>query len=72
MASIEKRGSNSFRLVVETGYDANGKRLRKYKTIRIEDHKLLKTKENCRNTFQINSINSRWKSILENISNQKN
>ncbi|GJI57966.1 hypothetical protein BATMR_09940 [Bacillus altitudinis] len=44
MASIEKRGSNSFRLVVETGYDANGKRLRKYKTIRIEDHKLLKTK----------------------------
>ncbi|UDF15771.1 site-specific integrase [Bacillus pumilus] len=44
MASIEKRGSNSFRLVVEIGYDANGKRLRKYKTIRIEDHKLLKTK----------------------------
>ncbi|WP_144470920.1 tyrosine-type recombinase/integrase [Bacillus pumilus] len=44
MASIEKRGNNSFRLVVEIGYDANGKRLRKYKTIRIEDHKLLKTK----------------------------
>ncbi|BBP91818.1 hypothetical protein BsIDN1_54360 [Bacillus safensis] len=40
----KKRGSNFFRLVVEIGYDANDKRLRKYKTIRIEDHKLLKTK----------------------------
>ncbi|MGG4449594.1 site-specific integrase [Brevibacillus porteri] len=37
MASIEKRGENSYRLIVETGYDSQGKRLKKSKTIRIED-----------------------------------
>ncbi|MFI8650701.1 tyrosine-type recombinase/integrase [Bacillus velezensis] len=44
MASIEPRGKNSFRLIVENGYDAKGKRDRRKKTIRIEDPKLLKTK----------------------------
>src|SRR5690348_8187504 len=43
MASIEKRGVNSWRLVVETGYDASGKRLKRYKTVKIDDPALLKT-----------------------------
>ncbi|OXM85815.1 tyrosine-type recombinase/integrase [Paenibacillus rigui] len=43
MPSIEKRGTNSFRLIIESGYDSMGKRLKKSKTIRIDDEKLLKT-----------------------------
>lgn len=43
MASIEKRGTNSWRLVVEAGYDARGKRIKRYKTIRVEDKALLRT-----------------------------
>jgi len=43
MASIEKRGVNTWRLVVEAGYDASGKRLKRYKPIKIEDPALLKT-----------------------------
>lgn len=43
MASIEKRGTNSWRLVVEAGYDAQGKRIKRYKTIRVEDKALLRT-----------------------------
>src|SRR5690606_17470077 len=42
MASIEKRGENSWRLTVEAGYDGQGKRIRKRKTIRVEDKKLLR------------------------------
>lgn len=34
MASIEKRGKNSFRLVVEAGYDARGKRIKRSKSIK--------------------------------------
>lgn len=34
MASFEKRGPNSFRLVVELGYDANGKRIKRSKTVK--------------------------------------
>ncbi|OMF01195.1 hypothetical protein BK124_00515 [Paenibacillus amylolyticus] len=37
MASIEARGTNSWRLTVEAGYDSNGKRLREKKTIRIDE-----------------------------------
>lgn len=48
MASIEKRGKNSWRLVVEAGYDANGKRIRRTKTIRVEDPALLKTTRKLR------------------------
>ena len=44
MANIRKRGEKSFVLTVETGYNAKGKRNREYKTIRIEDAALLKTK----------------------------
>jgi len=48
MASIEKRGKNSWRLVVEAGYDTNGKRIKRTKTIRIEDPALLKTTRKLR------------------------
>ncbi|MCM3404222.1 hypothetical protein [Cytobacillus oceanisediminis] len=44
MASVQKRGANSFMLVVEAGYDSKGKRKKKTKTIRIKDQSLLKTK----------------------------
>jgi integrase len=43
MASIQKRGENSWLLVVEAGYDAKGKRARRTKTVRVEDKALLKT-----------------------------
>ncbi|MFD2614463.1 tyrosine-type recombinase/integrase [Paenibacillus gansuensis] len=43
MASIEKRGKNSWRFVVEAGYDPNGKRIKRSKTIKIEDEALLRT-----------------------------
>lgn len=43
MASIEKRGKNSWRLVVEAGTGPGGKRDKRTKTIRIEDEALLKT-----------------------------
>lgn len=36
MASIEKRGKNSFRLIVEAGYDANGKRIKRSKTVKVK------------------------------------
>lgn len=49
MASIEKRGLNSWRLVVEAGYDSSGKRIKRYKTIKVEDPILLKTTKRLRN-----------------------
>ncbi|MBH0171066.1 tyrosine-type recombinase/integrase [Fictibacillus sp. 18YEL24] len=45
MANIRKRGENSFLLTVEVGYNNNGKRKRRYKTISVEDQSLLKTKK---------------------------
>ncbi|WP_018391809.1 tyrosine-type recombinase/integrase [Bacillus sp. 37MA] len=45
MASIEKRGDNSFRLIVEAGYDGNGKRKRRSKTIRVDPDLLKKTRK---------------------------
>ncbi|MBJ6361114.1 tyrosine recombinase XerC [Paenibacillus sp. GCM10012307] len=45
MASIEKRGENSWRLIVEIGTTAQGKRLKKTKTIKVEDKAILKTKK---------------------------
>ena len=44
MGSYQRRGENSFLLVVEVGYDAKGKRQKRTKTIKITDHALLKTK----------------------------
>ncbi|MBB3111954.1 integrase [Paenibacillus phyllosphaerae] len=53
MASIERRGeSNSWRLIVEAGYDAHGKRLKRYKTIRVEDPSLLRTTKRLKEYLQ--------------------
>ncbi|BBH22618.1 hypothetical protein Back11_39630 [Paenibacillus baekrokdamisoli] len=52
MASLEQRGENSWRLVVETGYDPSGKRLKRYKTIKIEDKALLKTTKRLKDHLQ--------------------
>ena len=43
MASYEKRGKRSWHLIVEAGYDAQEKRIKEIRTIKIEDDKLLKT-----------------------------
>ena len=37
MASIEKRGENSYRLTVSCGYDKLGKQTRKFKTIDLSN-----------------------------------
>ncbi|MFQ3546108.1 hypothetical protein Q7A53_18660 [Halobacillus rhizosphaerae] len=52
MASYQRRGDNSFLLVVEVGYDANGKRKKRTKTIRITDKALLKTNRKLENYLQ--------------------
>lgn len=49
MASIEKRGERSYRLVVEVGYTATGKRKKKYKTIKVEDVALLRAPKRLEN-----------------------
>ncbi|AVF26274.1 putative integrase [Paenibacillus larvae subsp. larvae] len=48
MASIEKRGTNSWRLIVEVGYDSKGKRIKRTRTIRVEDQALLRTTKKLR------------------------
>ncbi|RJS59194.1 site-specific integrase [Bacillus sp. PK3_68] len=52
MASIERRGKNSFRLLVELGYDGNGRRIRKKRTIKVEDESLLKKKKKLNDFLQ--------------------
>ena len=52
MASFQKRGDNSYLLVVEAGYDAKGKRRKRTKTLRIQDESLLKTKRKLENYLQ--------------------
>lgn len=42
---IEKRGETSWRLNVDIGYDAEGKRMMRRKTIKIHDKALLRTKK---------------------------
>ncbi|OIJ18749.1 hypothetical protein BKP45_15810 [Anaerobacillus alkalidiazotrophicus] len=37
ISHVEKRGKESFRLVVPLGYDAEGKRIRKTKTIKCKN-----------------------------------
>lgn len=49
MASIQKRGTNSYRLVVELGYDAKGKRVQEKKTIKIDDPALLRAPKRLEN-----------------------
>lgn len=53
MASIQKRGENSWLLVVEVGYDSKGKRIKKTKTIRVEDKALLKTKKKLQDHLEL-------------------
>ncbi|OPA77442.1 site-specific integrase [Paenibacillus selenitireducens] len=48
MASYQKRGKNSYLLVVEAGYNPDGSRIKKTKTIRIDDS-LLKTQKKINN-----------------------
>lgn len=45
MASIQKSGKNSWRLQVDLGYDVNGKRLYKRKTVSVEDADRMKKLE---------------------------
>ena len=59
MASIEKRGANSWRLVVEAGYDSAGKRLKRYKSIKIEDSSLLKTTKRLKDYLNDELVSSR-------------
>lgn len=37
MASIEKRGKNSYRLIVEAGYDGQNKRLKRSRAIKVDE-----------------------------------
>ncbi|UVI28194.1 tyrosine-type recombinase/integrase [Paenibacillus spongiae] len=43
MATKEKRGKNSWRLTVEAGTDANGERIRRRKTITVDDPSILRS-----------------------------
>ncbi len=45
MANIEKRGKNSWRLNIDAGFDAEGRRLWHRKTVRIDDADILKSKK---------------------------
>ncbi|MBS4204036.1 site-specific integrase [Bacillus sp. FJAT-49754] len=53
MASFQKRGENSWLLVVEAGYNAKGRRIRRTRTIRIEDKALLKTKKKLNDYLEL-------------------
>jgi integrase len=44
MPNIEKRGPNSFRLRIDSGYSAVGKQIQHRKTIKIDDEAVLKSK----------------------------
>ncbi|MGY0692666.1 tyrosine-type recombinase/integrase [Virgibacillus sp. FSP13] len=52
MASYQRRGRNSFLLVVEAGYDGKGKRRKKTRTIHIEDEKILRTTKKLRDYIE--------------------
>lgn len=43
MGSIKQRGEQSYLLTVELGYDTKGKRVQRYKTVKITDDSLLRT-----------------------------
>ncbi|PJI08326.1 MULTISPECIES: site-specific integrase [Clostridium] len=51
MAAIQKRGKNSYRLTVSCGYDKQGKKIRKYKTIDLSHIKPNKQLEEARKQF---------------------
>ena len=49
MAHYQKRGENSFLLVVDLGRDGRGRRIRRTKTVRVEDEKLLRAPRRLEN-----------------------
>ncbi|URZ08936.1 tyrosine-type recombinase/integrase [Clostridium felsineum] len=51
MAAIQKRGKNSYRLTVSCGYDKQGKKIRKYKTIDLSHIKPNKQLEEAQKQF---------------------
>ncbi|WP_409341048.1 tyrosine recombinase XerC [Paenibacillus sp. MBLB4367] len=53
MASIQKRGTNSWRLIVELGYDAKGKRVQEKKTIKVDDPTLLRAPKRLENYLDL-------------------
>lgn len=62
MASIQKRGHNSFMLVVEAGYTPKGKRIKRTRTIKV-DESLLKTTKRLRD--YLNSELVKFKTEVE-------
>lgn len=52
MANIRKRSENSYVFSVDLGFDAKGKRLRRYKTHRISDKALLKTRKKLKDHLE--------------------
>jgi integrase len=53
MASIEKRGESSYRLTVSCGYDKQGKKIRKYKTIDLSNVRPNKQLEEAQKQFAL-------------------
>ncbi len=53
MGSIQKRGNNSYRLIVELGYDAQGKRVQEKQTIKVEDPALLRAPKRLENYLDL-------------------
>lgn len=59
MASIEKRGDRSWRLVVSGGFDASGKRIKYTRTIRIDDEDILRSKRRLREYLEAELVRFR-------------
>ena len=46
MASVEKRKDGSYRVIVSCGYDVNGKKIKKFKTIKLPPNLTERQKQN--------------------------
>ena len=46
MASVEKRKDGSYRVIVSCGYDVSGKKIRKFKTIKLPPNLTERQKQN--------------------------
>ncbi len=53
MPSIEKRGTNTWRLTLKLGGDALGERIRKQKSIKVEDPALLRAPKRLREHLEL-------------------
>lgn len=53
MSSIEKRGTNTWRLTLELGVDALGERIRKRKSVKVEDPALLRAPKRLREHLEL-------------------